>query len=159
MAWVITDAWRAENFSNKLKSLVSCPPAGARQMGPKISCLQNWRSIQLSKIWSAFLHACRIWSWVTQLDHAVVVHQLSLEISLYDRCPICFIYGAFVFLMVYAFTELMDGRYAVLWEVLKAASGIAIIFTRAIGLAFQCMRLQLNMLVFYFLLSVGMANW
>ena len=43
--------------------------------------------------------------------------------------PNIFIYGAFIFIMVYAFTEQMDGnKYAFVWEVLKAAMGIAVVF-------------------------------
>lgn len=42
--------------------------------------------------------------------------------------PGMFVYGAFVFLMVYAYTEFMDGNpYAVIWEGAKNVAGIAII--------------------------------
>ena len=35
--------------------------------------------------------------------------------------PNMFMYGGFIFLFVYAFTELMDGnKYAIVWEILKA---------------------------------------
>ena len=39
-----------------------------------------------------------------------------------------FVYGAFVFLTVYAYTEFMDGNpQSILWEVAKNAFGISII--------------------------------
>jgi alkylglycerol monooxygenase len=45
-----------------------------------------------------------------------------------DRQPGIFIYGGFVFLFVYAFTELMDRNpNAWIWELLKAGFGIGLI--------------------------------
>ena len=42
--------------------------------------------------------------------------------------PAMFVYGGFVFIMVYAYTELMDHNpYAIVWEGIKNMLGIAII--------------------------------
>jgi hypothetical protein len=39
-----------------------------------------------------------------------------------------YVYGLFVFLSVYAYTELMDrNKYAIVWELIKNSLGIAII--------------------------------
>ena len=44
--------------------------------------------------------------------------------------PWIFIYGAFIFLTVYSYTELMDKNpNAWIWEVLKSIAGIGIIMT------------------------------
>jgi hypothetical protein len=43
--------------------------------------------------------------------------------------PNMFVYGAFVFVTVYAYTDLMDKHtYALMWELLKASFGVAIIY-------------------------------
>ena len=40
-----------------------------------------------------------------------------------------YLYGLFIFLMVYAFTELMDGNpYAVFWEIAKNALGFSMLY-------------------------------
>ena len=101
-----------------------------------------------------------VWSWEQLIMLLLFISYLFGNIAAIGK-PDMFIYGAFVFLMVYAFTELMDGsRYAVLWEVLKAASGIAIIFYQGdwFGISVYAPAIK-YVLVFYFLLSVGMANW
>ena len=43
--------------------------------------------------------------------------------------PGIFVYGLFIFLSVYSFTELMDrNRFAFLWEIIKNILGVSIIY-------------------------------
>jgi len=50
--------------------------------------------------------------------------------------PNIYIYGGFVFVFVYAMTELMDGNtYAVVWELIKAALVSVLSIGWGIGLA------------------------
>lgn len=157
---MITDAWRAENFSDKLKIWfmpTGWRPADVAQKYPvyKIEDPYNFQKYDPP---SSTLLA--VWSWVQLIMLLLFISYLFGNIAAIGK-PDMFIYGAFVFLMVYAFTELMDGsRYAVLWEVLKAASGIAIIFYQGdwFGISVYAPAIK-YVLVFYFLLSVGMANW
>ena len=157
---MITDAWRAEKFSDKLKIWfmpTGWRPADVAQKYPvyKIEDPYNFQKYDPP---SSTLLA--VWSWVQLIMLLLFISYLFGNIAAIGK-PDMFIYGAFVFLMVYAFTELMDGsRYAVLWEVLKAASGIAIIFYQGdwFGISVYAPAIK-YVLVFYFLLSVGMANW
>jgi alkylglycerol monooxygenase len=73
--------------------------------------------------------------------------------------PGMFYYGAFIFLYVYAYTELMDGnKMAWLWEAGKAVLGIAIIFQT--GDWFGAGKLYSGipyLLSFYFVASTGIS--
>jgi alkylglycerol monooxygenase len=67
-----------------------------------------------------------------------------------------FIYGAFVFLQVYAFTELMDrSKYAWIWETLKTIFGLSILLQSNdwFGLS-QYTSLAVPVLTGYFVLSL-----
>ena len=157
---MITDAWRAEKFSDKLK--IWFMPTGWRPADVALKYpvykIEDPYNFQKYDPPSSTLLA--VWSWVQLIMLLLFISYLFGNIAAIGK-PDMFIYGAFVFLMVYAFTELMDGsRYAVLWEVLKAASGIAIIFYQGdwFGISVYAPAIK-YVLVFYFLLSVGMANW
>jgi hypothetical protein len=75
--------------------------------------------------------------------------------------PYIFIYGLFAFVMVYAFTELMDGnRYAIVWETVKAALGIGVIFYLGDWFGANAFLPWVsNVLIGYFVLSVGVTGW
>jgi hypothetical protein len=67
-----------------------------------------------------------------------------------------FIYGAFIFVYVYALTDLMDGsKYAFVWEIMKTAFGLGIIYFMGDWFGASKHIAQLNLiLVLYFMLSL-----
>ena len=69
-----------------------------------------------------------IWSWIQLIVLLLLVSYMFANIAAIGT-PAIFVYGLFIFLYVYAFTELMDGsKYAVLWEALKSIAGVSLIF-------------------------------
>jgi alkylglycerol monooxygenase len=73
----------------------------------------------------------QVWSWIQIVFLLLSISYLFGNIALINEMDDSFIYlyGAFVFLSVYALTELMDrNRYAIFWEALKNISALAIIF-------------------------------
>jgi len=70
--------------------------------------------------------------------------------------PNMFIYGAFIFVYVYALTDLMDGsKYAFVWEIMKTAFGLGIIYFMGDWFGASKHIAQLNLiLVLYFMLSL-----
>jgi len=75
--------------------------------------------------------------------------------------PYIFIYGGFIFLLVYAFTELMDRNpYALVWELLKNIMGIAIIlyFGSWFGANIYIPWIS-TFLIVWFALSVIICTW
>jgi hypothetical protein len=71
------------------------------------------------------------------------------------------LYGLFIFLFVYAFTDLMDGnKYAWVWELFKSALGIAIIFLMGDWFGADRFSFMISyILLEYFSLSVFIAAW
>jgi alkylglycerol monooxygenase len=68
------------------------------------------------------------WSWIQLVMLLLFVSYLFGNLGNIGS-PGIFVYGAFVFLFVYAMTELMDhNEYAFIYEILKAATGMGIIF-------------------------------
>ena len=101
-----------------------------------------------------------VWSWVQLSLLLSFVSYLFGNIA-YIGKPNIFIYGLFLFIMVYAFTELMDGnRYALVWEIVKAATGIGLIvylgdwFGANVFLPWVS-----TVLIAYFVLSVAVTAW
>ena len=68
------------------------------------------------------------WSWVQITILLLLISWLFGNLAAIGS-PGMFVYGAFVFVYVYAFTELMNrNKYAVMWEFLKSSFGIGIIY-------------------------------
>ena len=71
----------------------------------------------------------QIWSMVQLVFLLLFISFLFGNIASIGS-PGIFLYGAFIFLYVYAMTELMDkSRYAPYWEALKMLTGFYLIFT------------------------------
>jgi hypothetical protein len=75
--------------------------------------------------------------------------------------PGIFIYGGFSFLFVYAFTEMMDGSpHAYVWEILKAAAGIGILFYTGDWFGISSLNPILKyFILFYFIVSLAIVLW
>ena len=68
------------------------------------------------------------WCWIQLIILLLFTSYLFASIAVIST-PGIFVYGLFIFLMVYAFTELMDrNRYALFWEVVKNIFGCFIIY-------------------------------
>ena len=125
---MIKDAWNAKNLKDKFR--IWFMPTGwrpddvaAKYPVYKIEDAYNFEKYDpQASTWLA------VWSWVQLSLLLLLVSYLFGNIA-YIGKPAIFIYGAFIFLMVYAFTELMDGsKYAILWALLNSIAGIGIIF-------------------------------
>lgn len=75
---------------------------------------------------STALHA---WCWVQLTALLLFISYFFANIASIGK-PEIFIYGGFVFLFVYALTELMDRHaWAIFWETLKTGFGLYAIYT------------------------------
>ena len=152
---LITDAWRANHFADKFKvwfKPTGWRPADVAEKNPvfKIEDVYNFDKYKTSQD-PVFV----TWVW-TQL----VIIFIGVAFMLGNIANIgslnMFIYGAFVFIYVYALTELMDGnKYAFVWEIFKTLFGLCILYF--IGDWFGASKhiAQLNsILVVYFVVSL-----
>lgn len=157
-ALLMKDAWRANNWKDKIRIWfmpTGWRPADVSEKYPvyKIDDVYNFEKYRREQSKPLIM-----WSVFQLLMLLLMVSWLFGNISRIGS-PCIFIYGGFVFLFVYAFTELMDrNRYAVYWESLKGFAGIAIIYYYEdwFGLS-SSVSFAHYILVGYFILSMGVA--
>jgi sterol desaturase/sphingolipid hydroxylase (fatty acid hydroxylase superfamily) len=125
---LIKDAWHAKQWKDKLR--IWFMPTGWRpaDVAERYPVYKIEDVYHFSK-YSASDHSMLLgaWSWVQLSILLLFISYLFGNIAQIGS-PAMFLYGGFVFLYVYAFTELMDrGTYAWVWELLKDGLGIGII--------------------------------
>jgi alkylglycerol monooxygenase len=103
------------------------------------------------------------WSWFQLIMILLFVSYLFGNIGVINKLDASYIYlyGGFVFLAVYSFTDLMDrNRYAIVWEVLKNGFGIAIIYRQGDWFGASVYVWWINYaLIIYFILSTAICGW
>jgi hypothetical protein len=125
---LIKDAVRTKSFIDKIRIWVmptGWRPADVALKYPvkKIADVYNFTKYSTPETTTML-----VWCWTQMVILLLFVSYLFANIADIGS-PAFFLYGAFIFLFVYALTELMDGsRYTVLWEGLKCLMGIAVIF-------------------------------
>ena len=100
------------------------------------------------------------WIWIQTIVLLLFVSYLFGNIAGIGS-PAMFIYGGFIFLFVYALTELMDGsRYALAWELARTISGIGILIYTGDWFGAGHTLVWANYLLFvYFILSFLLTVW
>ena len=124
---LISDAWRTQNIRDKFR--IWFMPTGWRPADveerypvPKINDVYHFDKYDPKA--SIALH---VWCWVQLVMLLLIISYLFGNIADIGS-PGMFIYGGFVFLFVYALTELMDRHvWAIFWELLKFAFGLYLV--------------------------------
>ena len=127
---LVKDAWRAKSWNDKLKLWLM--PAGWRpaDVSEKYPVYKIENVYQFKKYDPDASSALKTWSWMQIIFLVLLISYWFANIAQINKLngSYVYLYGAFIFLSVYSFTELMDRNvYAILWEVLKIAFGMAII--------------------------------
>jgi len=126
---LIQDAWRAKNWNDKLKIWfmpTGWRPADVEKQYPvyKIQDVYHFEKYNPSST-----KALQTWSFIQIFLILLFVSYLFGNIAAIGS-PAMFYYGLFIFLFVYAMTELMDGsKWAPGWEALKCFTGIYLAYT------------------------------
>jgi alkylglycerol monooxygenase len=127
---LIKDAWRTRNWADKFTlwfRRTGYRPAdvAARYPVPKIENPYNFK-----KYMPAATPLLRAWSLVQLVVTLALLSYMFGNIAAINAFNPAYIYlyGAFIFLAVYAYTELMDRNpWALYWEILKNAAGAGMI--------------------------------
>lgn len=127
--WLLTrDAWRAENWVDKCRIWfmpTGWRPADVKEKYPVPGADVN----HFVKYDTAASPALKVWSWIQFLVLLFMVFHLLFKIMEIGS-PAVFIYGAFMYLMVYSYTTLMDRDPNAIWlETIKSVLGLGIIYT------------------------------
>ena len=155
---LITDAWRTKNFADKFRIWLKPTgwrPADVADQYPvyKIEDAQHFEkyATRTNQLFS-------VWIWIQLTIILLTVSYLFSHIAKIGS-PGMFVYGGYIFLFVYAMTELMDrNRYAWIWESLKCVMGIGIIYTLGDWFGINQYSAYFNFIfVIYFILSVFAA--
>ena len=156
---LIKDAWRTNNFVDKLRIWfmpTGWRPADVIDKYP----VPSSKPETFVKYDTEASMGLTIWSWTQYLImNALLIHML-LKIADIPRVDM-FIYGAFMFLVIYSFTTLMDRDPNAIWmEAVKSLVGLGIIYIQ--GDWFLVDELVSGGTVFvtaYFLLSTLVVAW
>ena len=130
--WLLMkDAWRTNNWKDKFAlwfKATGYRPADVAEKYPvyKIDDVYNFEKYN-----PKYSVALNVWSWVQMIVILLFISYLFGNIAAINKLNGAYIYmyGGFVFLSVYAYTELMDrNTFAIFWEVIKNVLGIFIIY-------------------------------
>lgn len=124
---LISDAWRAENWKDRL--FIWFKPTGWRPENFE----EKYPVTKISDVYSFTKYGTQhskilmYWSTTQMFVTLGLVSYLYLSIAQMELQNI-FIYGTFIFISVYSYTELMDtNNFSLFWETVRLAFGIGII--------------------------------
>ncbi len=126
---LIQDAWRAKNWGDKLK--IWFMPLGWRpaDVAAKYPVAKIQDVYHFDKYNPELNAGMRIWSFGQLIVLLLLLSYLFSNLAAIGA-PGIFYYGGFVFLTVFAYTELMDRNpLAWCWEVLKSSYALSFVFT------------------------------
>ena len=160
LSLLIKDAWYAKSWKDKLR--IWFMPTGWRpsDVAEKFHIDKIMDPYSFEKYDPAYSRMLLIWSWVQLIFLLGFISYLFGNIAIIGQ-PGIFVYGAFVFLFVYAMTDLMDkGKYAIWWEVAKSVFGLGILtYTGDWFVIRQFAPVVISLLYGYFLISPVFCYW
>ncbi len=125
---LIKDAWHAKKWKDKFR--IWLMPTGWRpdDVVEKFPIYKIEDVYRFEKYETEYSPALLTWSWVQLSMLLITISYLFANIASIG-IPGIFVYGLFIFLTVYAYSELMDrNRFALVWEIIKNILGCAIIY-------------------------------
>lgn len=160
MGLLVKDAWRTKNRKDKLR--IWFMPTGWRpdDVAGKFPVHKIEDVYDFEKYDTPFSKSFLAWTWFQLIMLLLFISYLFGNISTIGS-PAIFYYGGFVFLFVYAFTELMDGnRYAFVWGLLTTLIGAGILLYTGdwFGISSIAPAIKYCILT-YFLISAAMSLW
>lgn len=157
---LIKDAWRTKSIKDKFR--IWFMPTGWRPA----DMIEKYPVYKISDVYhfekynppaSKALYA---WAWIQVTAVLLFISYLFGNIADIGS-PGMFIYGAFVFLQVYAYSELMDKhKDAIFWELVKNVFGAGIIIYYGDWFGASKMISWINIiLIIYFILATVVTAW
>jgi sterol desaturase/sphingolipid hydroxylase (fatty acid hydroxylase superfamily) len=133
-AWLlIKDAWLTKSWKDKVRVWVM--PTGWRPEDVK----EKYPVYKISDVYHFEKYspksstALNVWCWVQLSIMLLFISYLFGNIAVINAMDpyYIYVYGAFIFISVYASAELMDrSPYAIVWELIKNSSGMTIIYNQ-----------------------------
>lgn len=162
--WLLMkDAWLTKSWKDKFR--IWMMPTGWRpaDVAAKYPLHKISDPYHFQKYDTRASSSLQAWSWVQIIVVLLLISYLFGNIAGINNLngSYIYIYGLFVFLSVYAYTELMDrNKYAAVWETIKNILGLAIIFQTGDWFgASQYISYISYVLGFYFIFSTLVTIW
>jgi len=156
---MIKDAWRAKSPTDKLR--IWGMPTGWRpaDVAEKYPVHKIDDAYNFEKYRPAASSALQAWSWFQMVIILLFISYLFATIAAIG-VPGMFIYGGFVYMAVYAHTELMDRNpYAIYWEAAKNIFGLAVIVITGSWFGAAAFSPWIDyLLVGYFVVATGVVS-
>jgi hypothetical protein len=158
---LIKDAWYAKSWNDKLR--IWFMPLGWRPT----DVIEKFPVYKIKDVYHFEKYDPKVpfgllaWSWVQMIMMLLLVAYLFGNIAKIGS-PGMFWYGAIVFLSIYAYTELLDrSKYAIVWEFIKNALALSIIYIQKDWFAISAMipGAQYLLTVYFFLSTLICAWW
>ncbi len=157
---MIQDAWHAKNIKDKLR--IWFMPTGWRPADVaaiySVYKIENVYSFEKYNTKSAAL--LNVWIWIQMIMLLLLVSYLFGNIAKIGS-PQMLLYGVFIFIYVYAYSELMDGsQNAIIWEIVTAVTGIGFIVYSGDWFGATKLFPWINaFLITYFIISAVVTGW
>lgn len=152
---LIKDAWRTESIKDKFR--IWFMPTGWRpaDVVEKYPVKKIDNVYQYQKYEPVASTLMNTWAWVQFVAVTLLVFYFFGNLGKIPT-PQIYVYGGFIFLSVYSYTELMDRNpFALVWEVIKNSIGLWLIFYTGdwFGMSEHLFALGKYIISFYFVLS------
>jgi len=160
---MIKDAWRTQSWKDKFTLWFK--PTGYRPADviEKYPVYKIEDVFHFDKYAPKASKALQIWSWIQMVVVLLLISYFFGNIALINKMGdfYIYIYGAFIFLSVYAYTELMDrSAFAIIWELVRNVTGIAIIYLQGDWFGLNDLIPGLHIaLIAYFIVATLISGW
>lgn len=160
---MIKDAWRTKSWKEKLTLWFK--PTGYRpaDVAEKYPVYKIEDVYHFEKYDTKTSPALNAWAWVQLTMLLLIISYLFGNIAYINSLDGSYIYwyGAFIFLSVYALTEMMDrNRYALVWELLRSGLGLYFIYQQGDWFgASQLLEPVKYLLAVYLVFSIAITGW
>lgn len=157
---LIKDAVRTKSWKDKLRIWfmpTGWRPGDVAEKYPVYKIEDAYNFEKYNPASSTLLYA---WSWVQLTVLLLLISWLFGNLAPIGS-PAMLIYGAFIFIYVYAFTELMNrNKYALAWEFIKCIAGIGIIYYYGNWFGANAVLPWINIaLTAYFIIALMATAW
>ena len=157
---LVKDAWYTRKWKDKLR--IWLMPTGWRpaDVNEKFPVFKIEDVYNFEKYGTQYSGALLTWSWIQLVTLLITISYLFANIAAIGS-PGIFVYGLYIFLTVYAYSELMDrNRYALFWEMIKNIFGCAVIYKTGDWFGASAFFTGINYLIIaWFVVSTFVTSW
>lgn len=163
-AWLlIKDAWRTNSWKDKFTLWFRHTGYRPADVAAKYPVYKIEDVYHFEKYSSKTSTALNIWSWAQLMMVLFFISYLFGNIALINNLDKTYIfwYGGFVFLSVYAFTDLMDRNVsAIVWECIRGSLGLTFLFQQNDWFGASAYLPAVKYILgAYFIISIFVTGW